>query len=220
MLAAWKLSPALAAGCTVVLKPDPATPLTALRVAELAAEVGFPPGVVNVVPGDGPTTGAHLVSHPGVDKVAFTGSTKNGHGGHAPLQRRREAGLPRARRQKPEHRLRGRRPGRRHRLLRVRHLQLGRPELRRPLPSARREGALRRRRRPLRGDGRQGPRRRPARSRDPDGLAHLRRAPARRCTASSRPGAGRGPRWSPGASRPTATAPSTRPPSWPGSRTG
>jgi acyl-CoA reductase-like NAD-dependent aldehyde dehydrogenase len=78
MLAAWKLSPALAAGCAVVLKPDPATPLTALRVAELAAEVGFPPGVVNVVPGDGPVTGAHLVSHPGVDKVAFTGSTKTG----------------------------------------------------------------------------------------------------------------------------------------------
>jgi acyl-CoA reductase-like NAD-dependent aldehyde dehydrogenase len=78
LMAAWKLSPALAAGCTVVLKPDPATPLTALRVAELANEVGFPPGVVNVVPGDGPTTGSHLVSHPGVDKVAFTGSTQTG----------------------------------------------------------------------------------------------------------------------------------------------
>ena len=78
MLAAWKLSPALAAGCTVVLKPDPATPLTALRLAELAAEVGIPAGVVNIVPGDGPTTGAYLVSHPGVDKVAFTGSTRTG----------------------------------------------------------------------------------------------------------------------------------------------
>ncbi len=78
MMTAWKLAPALAAGCTVVLKPDPATPLTALRVAELAAEVGIPPGVVNIVPGDGPTTGAYLVSHPGVDKVAFTGSTKSG----------------------------------------------------------------------------------------------------------------------------------------------
>jgi acyl-CoA reductase-like NAD-dependent aldehyde dehydrogenase len=78
MMAAWKLAPALAAGCTVVLKPDPATPLTALRVAELAAEVGFPPGTINVVPGDGPTTGAHLVSHQGVDKVAFTGSTRTG----------------------------------------------------------------------------------------------------------------------------------------------
>jgi acyl-CoA reductase-like NAD-dependent aldehyde dehydrogenase len=77
-LAAWKLSPALAAGCTVVLKPDPMTPLTALRLGELAAEVGIPPGVVNVVPGDGPTTGAYLVSHPGVDKVSFTGSTRSG----------------------------------------------------------------------------------------------------------------------------------------------
>jgi acyl-CoA reductase-like NAD-dependent aldehyde dehydrogenase len=78
MLAGWKLAPALAAGCTVVLKPDPATPLTALRLAELAAEVGLPAGVVNVVPGDGPTTGAYLVGHPGVDKVAFTGSTATG----------------------------------------------------------------------------------------------------------------------------------------------
>jgi aldehyde dehydrogenase (NAD+)/betaine-aldehyde dehydrogenase len=78
MMATWKLAPALAAGCTVVLKPDPATPLSALRLAELATEVGIPPGVVNVVPGDGPTTGAHLVRHPGVDKVAFTGSTRTG----------------------------------------------------------------------------------------------------------------------------------------------
>ncbi len=78
MLATWKLAPALAAGCTVVLKPDPATPLTALRLAELAVAVGIPPGVVNVVPGDGPTTGAHLVRHEGIDKVAFTGSTQTG----------------------------------------------------------------------------------------------------------------------------------------------
>ncbi len=78
MLATWKLAPALAAGCAVVLKPDPATPLSALRIAELAGEVGFPPGAVNVVPGDGPTTGAALVRHPGVDKIAFTGSTQTG----------------------------------------------------------------------------------------------------------------------------------------------
>ncbi|MDF2749806.1 MAG: betaine-aldehyde dehydrogenase [Gaiellaceae bacterium] len=77
-MATWKLAPALAAGCAVVLKPDPQTPATALRLAELAAEVGFPAGVVNVVPGDGPTTGAYLVRHPGVDKVAFTGSTRTG----------------------------------------------------------------------------------------------------------------------------------------------
>jgi acyl-CoA reductase-like NAD-dependent aldehyde dehydrogenase len=78
MLTAWKLAPALAAGCTVVLKPDPATPFSALRVAELAAAVGIPPGVVNVVPGDGRTTGAHLVRHPDVARVAFTGSTATG----------------------------------------------------------------------------------------------------------------------------------------------
>jgi acyl-CoA reductase-like NAD-dependent aldehyde dehydrogenase len=74
----WKLAPALAAGCTIVLKPDSATPLSALRLAELAGEVGFPPGVINVVPGPGATVGAHLVRHPGVDKIAFTGSTATG----------------------------------------------------------------------------------------------------------------------------------------------
>ena len=61
-----------------MLKPDPQTPLTALRLAELATEVGFPAGTINIVTGDGPTTGAYLVKHPGVDKVAFTGSTKTG----------------------------------------------------------------------------------------------------------------------------------------------
>jgi acyl-CoA reductase-like NAD-dependent aldehyde dehydrogenase len=77
-MATWKLAPALAAGCSVVLKPDEATPLTALRMAELATEVGFPPGAINVVPGGGPTTGAYIVGHPGIDKVAFTGSTETG----------------------------------------------------------------------------------------------------------------------------------------------
>jgi aldehyde dehydrogenase (NAD+)/betaine-aldehyde dehydrogenase len=78
MMTTWKLAPALAAGCTVVLKPDSATPLSALRMAELAAEVGFPPGTINVVPGPGTIVGAHLVQHPGVDKIAFTGSTATG----------------------------------------------------------------------------------------------------------------------------------------------
>jgi phenylacetaldehyde dehydrogenase len=77
-MAAWKLGPALAVGCTVVLKPAEQTPLTALRLAELIAEAGFPPGVVNVVTGNGETAGAALVAHPGVDKVAFTGSTEVG----------------------------------------------------------------------------------------------------------------------------------------------
>jgi acyl-CoA reductase-like NAD-dependent aldehyde dehydrogenase len=78
LMATWKLAPALAAGCAVVLKPDPQTPLSVLRIAELANDVGFPPGAINIVPGDGPTTGAYLVRHPGVDKVAFTGSTRTG----------------------------------------------------------------------------------------------------------------------------------------------
>ena len=78
MMTTWKLAPALAAGCTVVLKPDSATPLSALRMAELATEVGFPPGTVNIVPGPGPVVGAHLVRHPGVEKIAFTGSTATG----------------------------------------------------------------------------------------------------------------------------------------------
>jgi acyl-CoA reductase-like NAD-dependent aldehyde dehydrogenase len=78
LMSVWKLSPALAAGCSVVLKPDPLTPLSVLRLAELANDVGFPAGAINIVPGDGPGTGAYLVKHPGVDKVAFTGSTKTG----------------------------------------------------------------------------------------------------------------------------------------------
>jgi acyl-CoA reductase-like NAD-dependent aldehyde dehydrogenase len=78
MMATWKLAPALAAGCTVVLKPSEQTPLSALRLAELAAEVGFPPGSINVVPGPGSVVGTHLVRHPDVDKIAFTGSTATG----------------------------------------------------------------------------------------------------------------------------------------------
>ena len=78
LMAAWKLGPALAAGCTVVLKPAEQTPLTALRLAELIAEAGMPDGVVNVVPGFGETAGAALAAHMDVDKVAFTGSTEVG----------------------------------------------------------------------------------------------------------------------------------------------
>jgi acyl-CoA reductase-like NAD-dependent aldehyde dehydrogenase len=77
LMAAWKIAPALAAGCTIVLKPAEQTPLSALRLGELALEVGFPPGVLNVLTGDG-KTGAALVDHPDVDKIAFTGSTAVG----------------------------------------------------------------------------------------------------------------------------------------------
>jgi phenylacetaldehyde dehydrogenase len=78
IMAGWKLAPALAAGCTVVLKPAEQTPLTALRLGELIMEAGFPEGVVNVVPGFGETAGAALAAHPDVDKIAFTGSTEVG----------------------------------------------------------------------------------------------------------------------------------------------
>jgi aldehyde dehydrogenase (NAD+) len=73
LMAAWKWGPALAAGCTIVMKPAEQTPLTCLRLAQLAKEAGFPDGVINVVPGFGPTAGGSLVKHPGVDKIAFTG---------------------------------------------------------------------------------------------------------------------------------------------------
>ena len=78
IMATLKLGPALAAGCTVVLKPAEQTPLTALRLGELIQEVGFPEGVVNIVPGYGETAGAALAAHPQVDKIAFTGSTEVG----------------------------------------------------------------------------------------------------------------------------------------------
>jgi len=78
MFTSWKLGPALAAGNTVVMKPAELTPLTTLRVAQLVAKVGIPPGVVNIVPGYGNIAGQYLAAHPGVDKIAFTGSTVTG----------------------------------------------------------------------------------------------------------------------------------------------
>ena len=78
LMAAWKLGPALATGCTVVLKPAEQTPLTALRLGELIQEAGIPDGVVNIITGFGETAGAALAAHPDVDKIAFTGSTEVG----------------------------------------------------------------------------------------------------------------------------------------------
>jgi aldehyde dehydrogenase (NAD+) len=78
MFTSWKLGPALAAGNTVVMKPAELTPLTTLRVAQLIAKVGIPAGVVNIVPGYGNVAGQYLAEHPGVDKIAFTGSTLTG----------------------------------------------------------------------------------------------------------------------------------------------
>ena len=78
VMAAWKLGPALAAGCTVVLKPAEQTSLTAIRLGELVLEAGYPAGVVNIITGFGKTAGAAIVEHPDIDKVAFTGSTATG----------------------------------------------------------------------------------------------------------------------------------------------
>ena len=78
LLMSWKLAPALAAGCTFVVKPSDSTPISALEFAALVAEAGFPDGVFNVVTGDGPAVGQALAGHPDVDKVAFTGSTATG----------------------------------------------------------------------------------------------------------------------------------------------
>ena len=78
MFTSWKLGPALASGNTVVFKPAELTPLSTLRIARLMAEAGIPPGVVNVVPGYGNVAGQYLAEHPGVDKIAFTGSTVTG----------------------------------------------------------------------------------------------------------------------------------------------
>ena len=78
LMAAWKMAPALASGCCVVLKPAEQTPLTALRLGEVICEAGFPDGVINIVTGFGETAGAPLAAHPLVDKIAFTGSTEVG----------------------------------------------------------------------------------------------------------------------------------------------
>jgi len=80
LLAMWKVAPALAMGNTVILKPASQTPLTALALGQLAIDVGFPPGVLNVITGSGGTTGQAIVEHPGIDKIAFTGDTSTGKG--------------------------------------------------------------------------------------------------------------------------------------------
>ncbi len=106
LMLAWKIAPALAAGNTVVLKPAEFTPLTALAFAELVERAGLPPGVVNIITGDG-RTGELLVRHPGVDKIAFTGSTEVGPSDPAGYRRLGEATFARAWRQIAVHRLRG-----------------------------------------------------------------------------------------------------------------
>ena len=133
---AWKIAPALAAGNTVVLKPAETTPLTALLFCDVLRQAELPPGVVNIVTGDG-RTGAALVEHPDVDKIAFTGSTEVGKAIQRELAGTRQEAHARARRQGGEHRLRRRRArpgGRGHR---QRHLLQPGPRLLRRLAAAR-----------------------------------------------------------------------------------
>ena len=112
LLLCWKLAPALAAGCTVVAKPSDYSPASAVELAALMDEAGFPPGVFNVVTGFGPAVGKALAAHPGVDKIAFTGSTAVG----AEVAKAAAANITgvaaRARRQVRARRVRRRRPGR------------------------------------------------------------------------------------------------------------
>ena len=111
-LAVWKVAPALAAGNSVVLKPAEQAPLSSIRLAELAVEAGLPEGVLNVVPGLGPTAGEALGRHHDVDVIAFTGSGETGRA--LPALRRgleRQTGLAGMRRQEPQPGVRRRRPG-------------------------------------------------------------------------------------------------------------
>ncbi len=108
LMASWKLGPALAAGNTCILKPASLSPMTALRIGELALEAGFPAGVINVVTGPGGTAGAAIAAHPGIGKVAFTGRDDDRPGDHAAGVEQRQEDQPGARRQEPQRHLRGR----------------------------------------------------------------------------------------------------------------
>ena len=110
LMASWKIGPALAAGNTAVMKPAEITPLTTMRLGELALEAGIPEGVLNVVVGTGTEVGWRFVEHPDVRKVAFTGSTVGRQADHGWVRRTGEAGHAGARRQERQHRLRRRRP--------------------------------------------------------------------------------------------------------------
>ena len=147
MMATWKLAPALAAGCSVVLKPDPQTPLTAIRLAELAAEVGFPAGARERRSRRRADDGRLPREASGRRQGRVHGLDEDGRRDHAARLRSGEAGHARARRQEPEPRLRGRRPRRRAAELGLVDLLRRRAELRGALAHARREAALRRGRR-------------------------------------------------------------------------
>ena len=143
LMAAWKIAPALAAGCTVILKPAEQTPLTALRLGQLIQEAGFPPGVVNVLTGFG-DTGAAMVDHPGIAKIAFTGSTAGRARDRRESRADAQARDARARRQEPEHHPARRRPGRRDQGLLHGDLLQHRPGLQRRVAAVHPQGPVRR----------------------------------------------------------------------------
>ena len=136
LFVAWKCAPAIAAGCTVVVKPSEFASASTLEFAALTKEAGFPDGVFNVVTGFGQEAGAALVEHPGVAKITFTGSDATGAKIYAQAARTPEARLARARRQVAEHRVRGLRPGRGRGGRDLRHLRRHRPDLHRGLAAA------------------------------------------------------------------------------------
>ena len=162
LMLAWKIAPALAAGNTVVLKPAETTPLSALLFCDVVRQAELPPGVVNIVTGDG-RTGAELVKHPGVDKIAFTGLDRGRQGDPARARRHRQEADARARRQGREHRLRRRGARRRGRGDRQRHLLQPGPRLLRRLAPARAGVDLRAARREAEAPDGDAPGRRPAR---------------------------------------------------------
>ena len=138
LMLAWKWGPALACGNTVVMKPAEQTPLTALRIAELAQEAGFPAGVINIVNGMGETTGAALVAHPDVDKIAFTGHVDTAKIIQKAAADTLKRTTLRAGRQEPQRHLRRRRSRRRRRRRLPRHLLPRRPVLHGRQPAVRR----------------------------------------------------------------------------------
>ena len=192
MMASWKVGPALAAGNTAILKPASYSPLTAIRLAELALEAGLPPGVLNVVTGPGPSVGAAMAAHPGIGKIAFTGETATGQEILRTAAGTREEGQPRARRQEPQHRVRRRRPRGLRRGVALRRVRQLRPGLLRAQPDPRRAVGPRARGRAVRrGDG-AGAGRRPVRPRTEVGpLVSFRAARAGRGLRRERPVRGR-----------------------------
>ena len=193
-IASWGFAPALAAGNAVVLKPAEWTPLTALRLGELALEAGLPEGLFQVLPGTGSVVGERFVSHPDVRKIVFTGSTETGQARDGRLRGPSQGGHPRARRQEREHRVRRLRPGAGRGIRPLQRLRKRRTGLLRALPNTR--GAVGAGEVPAisRAGGAGVPGGGARRRGHRDGAARLRRAPREGAVVRARRPAGRVPR--------------------------